>query len=156
MAVVGLALNQGWIGGGNSKSGAAGGATTTLAPGDTTTSLSSLPGTGSSSPSDGAPTFTVNPTSLTFAPLGPRDLAVTVKNTGLVSMFVLAPTIGGVDKARFTATDLDCTGSVDPGRSCDIKVTFLAASGNFSAALVVQVVGARQAFEVPIRASAIL
>jgi hypothetical protein len=156
VAVLGLALNQGWIGGGHSKSGAPGGTTTTTAPGDTTTSLFSLPATGSSSPSDAVPTFTVNPTSLTFAPLGPRDLTVTLKNTGLVSMFVLAPTLGGVDKGRFTATDLDCTGSVDPGRSCDIKVTFLPASGNFSAALVIQVVGAPQAFEVPIRASAIL
>jgi hypothetical protein len=158
VAVVGLALNQGWIGGGSghAKSGAA--ATATTLPGDTTTSVSTLPGTGSSSASsDSVPSFAVNPSTVVFPPIGSRDLLVSVKNTGLVSMFVLTPTISGPDKARFVATDVDCTtGSVDPGRSCNVKVTFLAATGNFNASVVVNVVGALQAVEVPIRASAIL
>jgi hypothetical protein len=144
VAVTGLALNQGWIGGHaktNSTTGSLPGAS---APQATTTGGS------------GAPTFTVNPKAIVFQPLGTRDAAVTVRNTGLVSVSVEAPVIGGVDTSRFTATTLDCGASLDPGRSCAMKVTFIPAAGTFSANLVVQVVGAPTAVEVPLKASSVL
>ena len=158
VAVLGLALNQGWLGGGHSKS--TGAPTTTTAPaggpGDTSSTVfgsTSPPGVGSSS---GAPSFTVDPPKLVFQPLAPTDATVTVKNTGTSPVTVESPSLSGPDQARFTVTDLGCAGSLDPQRSCQIKVTFKPAPGNFNANVVVRVVGAPREVDVPIQASAIL
>jgi hypothetical protein len=45
---------------------------------------------------------------------------------------------------------------VDPGRSCQIQVTFKHAPGSFDATLVIRVTGAPKATEVSIKATAIL
>ena len=154
VAVVGLALNQGWIGG-HSRSTSP---TAPTIPGETTTSTTSttsittLPGVSSAS----AVMYDVSPTSVSFQPLGPNDAIVTVKNTGTVGLTVETPTIDGKDSGRFAVTDFGCTGSVDPGLSCPIKVTFTPAPGTFNARMVIRVVGAPQSAEVALMAKAIL
>jgi hypothetical protein len=148
VAVVGLALNQGWIGG-HSKSTSP---TTPTVPGETTTSTTTVPGVSSAS----AVMYAVVPTVLSFQPFGPNDAIVTVKNTGTVGLTVETPTIDGKDPGRFAVTDFGCTGSVDPGLSCPIKVTFTPTPGTFNARMVIRVVGAPQSAEVALMAKAIL
>lgn len=156
VAVVGLALNQGWIGG-HSRSTSptvptVPGETTTSFPGETTTATSTIPGGNSVA----AVTYTVVPTVVNFQPLGPYDAIVTVKNTGTVGMTVQPPTIDGKDSGRFAVTDFGCTAPVDAGLSCPIKVTFTPAPGTFNARMVVRVDGAPQSTEVALVAKAIL
>ena len=162
VAVLGLALNQGWLGGGHSNSASTATATTATtagagtASGDTSSTVfgaPSLPGGGASGTT---PSFSVDPPKLVFRPLAPSDATITVRNDGTAPMTVLPPGLTGPDQPQFSVTDLGCAGSLDPGRTCQIRVTFHHAAGNFSANVVVQVAGAPQAVEVPVQASAIL
>jgi hypothetical protein len=148
VAVVGLALNQGWIGG-HTKSTSP---TTPTVPGETTTSTTTTPGNGTSS----AIMYSVVPTVVSFQPFGPNDAVVTLKNSGTVGMTVETPTIDGRDSGRFAVTDFGCTGSVDAGLSCPIKVTFTPAPGTFNARMIIRVVGAPQSAEVALVGKAIL
>jgi hypothetical protein len=148
VAVVGLALNQGWIGG-HSKSTSP---TTPTVPGETTTSTSTIPGGTASS----AVMYSVVPAVVSYQPFGPNDATVTVKNTGTAFMTVETPTIDGKDSGRFAVTDFGCTASVDPGLSCPIKVTFTPTPGTFNARMIIHVVGAAQSAEVALEARAIL
>jgi hypothetical protein len=152
VGVVGLSVNQGWIGG--SKNASTTG----------TTAAGGQPGSGSTSTIYGATSstdaaaaqFNVNPTSIVFQALGPRDATVTVANTGIASFTVVPPTITGQNPDRFSVDDKGCSATVDPGRSCDLKVTFIPKAGTFNAKFVVQVTGAARAVEIPIQATAIL
>jgi hypothetical protein len=160
VALFGVAVSQGWIGSNATTSGA------TAAPGrggpgggpDSGSSSGSSNGSssGSSDTTMAAPRFTVDPPSITFQSLGPTTASVKVTNTGTVTMTVEPPTVTGPNANRFNASDQSCAPSVDPGRSCELQVTFLRAAGSFSGTLVVQVEGAVRATEVPIQASAIL
>lgn len=141
VAVIGLSINQGWIGGTKTGGGAGTGTGTSGSTSVVTTA---------------APEFAVNPTSLTLQPLQPTTVSVEVSNTGVVPMTVEPPTMTGTNAGRFTAQPQTCDGPVDPGRSCQLQVTFNPAPGTFSAILVVQVAGAVRATEVPITATAIL
>lgn len=128
-AVGGLAVQQGWIGGSGSS--------------DTGTS-------------EEEGTFDVDPGSVVFQPVGSREAEVKVSNTGDVPIDVKSPTITGDDADRFDADDGSCSGSLDPGRSCQLEVTFKPATGRFEAVLVVSADGAPKSAEVPIRGSAVL
>lgn len=160
VAVFGVAINQGWIGG-NAKTSGATGTTGTAAgggPGSTAGGTTGTAGTagGGGPGSTAAPQFTVDPQSITFQSLGSTTAAVKVTNTGTITMSVEPPMVTGPNADRFTTSDQSCSASVDPGRSCQLQVAFLRTAGSFSGTLVVQVEGAVRATEVPIRASAIL
>ncbi len=104
-----------------------------------------------------APAFTVNPTSLKLQATQ-RDTSVTVKNsTTTATVKVLTPQFDGSDGASFKA-DAGCTNvSLDPGRSCTLKVLF-SPSGvlkTYNATLVLKAVGT-PATEVPIQATSLL
>ena len=142
VAVFGVAVNQGWIGGNSRTSGA--------------TRTTGTAGGGGPGSSAAAPQFTVDPQSITFQSLGPTTASVKVTNTGTVTMSVKPPMVTGPNADRFTASDQSCSPSVAPGRSCQVQVAFLRTAGSFSGTLVVQVEGAGRASEVPIQASAIL
>ena len=145
VAVFGVAVSQGWIGG-NARTSAGPGA-----------AGSSGAASGSSANTTTAtPQYTVEPPSVTFQALGPTTASVKVTNTGTVTMTVESPRVTGPNADRFTASDQSCSPSVDPGRSCQLQVTFVRAAGSFNGTLVVQVQGAVRATEVPIQASAIL
>ena len=150
-AVGGLAVQQGWIGdSGSSDSGTVQtGRTNRGAEGANT-------GGGGEATSEKTGTFDVDPSSVVFQPVGSRDAEVKVSNTGDVPIEVESPTITGADADRFDADDGSCSGSLDPGRSCQLEVTFKPATGSFEAVLVVSADGAPKSAEVPIRGSAVL
>ena len=156
VAVFGVAVSQGWIGG-NSRTSASPGAAGTAGTGTVGTAAGGGGGGGGpGSTAAAAPQFTVDPQSITFQSLGPTTASVKVTNTGTVTMSVKPPMVTGPNADRFTASDQSCSASVDPGRSCELQVAFRRTAGSFSGTLVVQVDGAVRATEVPIQASAIL
>ncbi|MDQ1391721.1 MAG: Abnormal spindle-like microcephaly-assocd, ASPM-SPD-2-Hydin [Acidimicrobiaceae bacterium] len=132
-AIVGLAINQGWLSG-NAKSGTG--------------------GAGTSVSTAAIPQYSVEPLALEFQPVGPSTASVKVTNTGVVPIAVENPTV--TDASHFGASVQTCAGSVDPGRSCQLQVTFKRAPGTFNATLVIRVTGAPRATEVAIKATAIL
>lgn len=131
VAAVGLAVQQGWIGG----------------DGD-----SSAPATAG----DGGAEFSVEPTTVTFRPVGSSRAEVTVRNTGEVGLRLEEPTVTGDDAERFEVAQGTCDAPVDPGRSCQLEVTFDPATGDFTATLVVEAEDAPQAREVTLRGSGVL
>jgi hypothetical protein len=60
--------------------------------------------------------------------------------------------VTGPNAARFAATIGTCSGSIDPGRSCQLQVTFRPMVGTFNATVVIKVNGAVQATEIPVKA----
>lgn len=148
-AVVGLVTagaQLGWFGSDDSPDKAANTAastTTTVAAGTNAAGTNGgATGTSTRSPAGAAGSLSalaVNQEKLTFQPLGPKDQNVSVRNTGSTSVSLRSPFVDGVDRAQFTATDLTCGSRLDAGRSCDIKVTYLATkSGKATARLVVE------------------
>ena len=102
------------------------------------------------------PTFSVEPDSLSFQPVGSREAKVKVRNTGRVELELEAPTVTGEDADRFKASEGNCTGTVDPGRSCELEVRFDPNKpGSFSALLVVDAAGGATAAEVPLKGSSV-
>lgn len=104
-----------------------------------------------------APAFTVTPTLLKLQATQ-RDTSVTVRNsTTTATVRVLTPQFDGSDGASFKA-DAGCTNvSLDPGRSCTLKVLF-SPSGllkTYNATLVLKAEGT-PATEVPIQATTLL
>jgi hypothetical protein len=159
VGVVGLSVNQGWIGG-HAKAagpGASGGSSVSTLPGSPPTTSGGFGAIGDTSVP--GPQFTVDPTSLVFnGAIGPRDATVKVLNPGVKTVTVQTPPlIKGTDAPRFSVSSQDCSTPVEPGRSCMLKVTFNPPGpGTFNAVLVVQVDGVAKAQEVPIQATAIL
>jgi hypothetical protein len=159
VGLVTVALQLGWIGGKSSSD--ADKTTTTVAvstvPGQTTSGA----GQGfSTTVTTGTGAFTVDPASLDFAALGPKELTVTVKNTSAaVPLTVQVPEFTGTDASRFQATDVSCTkGPLEPNRTCQLKVTF-APTGtlrNYSATMVVSARGAARAVEVSVKGSTLV
>ncbi|HEX3539492.1 MAG TPA: hypothetical protein VHT75_03525 [Acidimicrobiales bacterium] len=141
VAVFGVAVNQGWLHG-SSRSNPLPGSTAAPASGGT--------------PNGTNPQYAVAPPAVTFQALGGTTTAVRVTNTGVVPITVTPPQVTGADASHFRADPGDCAAPVDPGRSCQLQVSFNPAPGTFNATLVVQVSGAVRATEVPLQAHAIL
>ncbi len=146
-AVGGLAVQQGWVG----DSGSSDSRTVQTGRAD-----SGGGGAGDDGTSEKTGTFDVDPSSVVFQPVGSRDAKVKVSNTGDVPIEVESPTLTGADAERFDADDGNCSGALEPGRSCQLNVTFKPATGKFEALLVVSADGATRSAEVPIRGSAVL
>jgi hypothetical protein len=149
VGMVTLAAQMGWIGGDGGNGGtsndpanvqAGNGAVTTPAPAGNRGS-----GSGGSSSANATPTFSVDPTSLTFESLGSRQATVKVVNDGSVPVTVQSPKVEGSNSSQFSATAPTCTArDLTPGRSCEVQVTFAPTrTGNYKATLVIQVAGAR-------------
>jgi hypothetical protein len=136
VAVLGLAINQGWLSG-HQSGGGSGGAGTTAS-----TAV--------------APQYAVDPSSVVFSALGSPTEPVTVSNVGSVLLTVERPRVIGPGASHFSASAGSCQGSVSPGASCQIQVTFKHASGTFNATLVIQVTGVAAPTTIPISATAIL
>jgi hypothetical protein len=163
VGLIGLSVNQGWIGGHakSAGSGSTAGSGGSTVPGSPQTSLPGSPQTGIGGIGDTSvpgPQFAVDPTSLVFnGAIGPKDATVKVLNPGVLTINVQPPVIKGPDASRFSASPQDCSSPVEPGRSCLLKVTFNPPGpGTSNAVLVVQVSGVTKAQEVPIQATAIL
>ncbi|MGI9119496.1 MAG: hypothetical protein ACR2G7_05145 [Acidimicrobiales bacterium] len=132
VTLLGLAVNQGWIGDGGGGDG----------------------GTASA----GAPRITVEPEGLTFRKVAVKAAAqtVTVLNDGAEPV-TLESDITGDDAETFTADDAGCTKApLPPGRTCAVEVTFDAGIGQYSATLVVTANGGDGAQEVPLEATSVL
>ena len=137
VAVAGLAVQQGWVGGGSV---------------DGTTGTE---GADRGAPTAAVPAFEVEPASLSFQPVGSRDAEVRVRNTGAVPLRLEPPTVTGDDAERFDVDEGTCAGPLAPGRSCALRVRFDPGPGNFSALVVVEAEKAAQAREVPVKASGV-
>jgi hypothetical protein len=100
--------------------------------------------TGSGSNTGSAvPQFTVDPPSVTFENLGPRQQEVTLSNTGNGTITFQSPTITGPNAAQFSVTDETCNGRLDVGRTCQLEVTFAPkGGGTYTATLVIRPSGA--------------
>ncbi len=153
-AVAGLAVQQGWVGGGSdsSKSDTAAEA---QRPGSAASDGSSSSGS-SSSAARAAGSFEVSPGNVEFDPIGAQQATVKVRNTGDVSLSVKPPTVTGEDADRFQASNRSCTGSLAPGRTCELEVSFEPKAGKYNAVLVVAASGAPNEAEVPLEGSALL
>ena len=170
-ALVGLltvAVQLGWIGGGSSGGGT--GTPTTL-PGATTSSIvgsgTTVPGSpsGTGTPggsgqtgSSSAGQFEVQPTSVTFAVVGPQQATVVVRNTGQVPLTIKTPTVSGTGAQHFLAGDVTCTNErLMPGRTCEIQVAFTPKSGGAVAAkAVIAAAEAPRQVEVELKGSSLL
>jgi len=103
--------------------------------------------------------FTVSPTSLTFAPTDPsKEKTVAVKNTGTASLTVQAPKVTGKDAQQFTVATGDCTGPLAPNLSCNLRVTFTPGGPlrNYDAKLQIEATGSKRGEEVKVTASTLL
>jgi hypothetical protein len=130
VAIIGLSINQGWIGG--TKSGGGASVTTTAA---------------------GGPQYSVDPPSLAFQLLSPATVSVDVSNIGSVPMTVETPRVAGSGASHFHVADQTCGTAVERGASCQVQVTFDRAGGSFNAVLVIHVAGAGSSTEIPITAT---
>jgi hypothetical protein len=136
VAIIGLSINQGWIGG-TKTGGANSSVSTTVAA---------------------VPQYAVDPMSLSLQPLGATTVTVDVSNVGAVPMTVEPPSLAGPNASHFVAANRTCGAPVSPGGSCQLQVSIKqgAGGGTFNALLVVRVLGAGSATEVPITGTAIL
>ncbi|MFN2503943.1 MAG: choice-of-anchor D domain-containing protein [Acidimicrobiales bacterium] len=150
VGLVTVATQMGWIGSDDADT----------SPTGVTTEGSAAPGatTRSGAPAAATPSFTVDPLQVTFENLGPKKATVEVVNTGSAPMTVEQPSIDGDNPGQFSASAPTCTRrDVEPGRSCDVEVTFTPAKAGtpYSATLVIEVTGARPQ-EVDLSGSALL
>lgn len=132
VTLLGLAVNQGWIGDGGGADGGAGSA--------------------------GVPRITVEPERLTFRKVSLQAVVetVTVLNDGTEPVS-LESEITGDDAGTFSAEDAECAKApLPPGRSCPVEVTFDAGTGQYSATLVITADGGDGAEEVPLEATAVV
>ncbi len=135
VALVSLAVSQGWIGeGGGDGADPAGG--------------------------DAPIRLEVEPSAIEFQPVPTaREQTVRVINDGTGPFQVDEPEITGPDADQFEVDGSDCTrGSLPAGQSCEVVVVFDAPStpGRSSARLLVSANDQAQSVEVPIEATAVL
>lgn len=103
------------------------------------------------------PAFTVDPSALSFQALGERTATVKLTNTGSVELNVEGITVDGADAGRFTVADSACTSAnVDPGRSCEVEVSFSPQGNGTSKATMVIEVEDAPAQEIPLSGSDLL
>lgn len=150
VTLVTVAAQMGWIGGDGddpSSVNSQGSAVTQPATGPGSGGSRGPSGSGGATGSASAttPTFTVDPTRLSFEPLGSRTATVKVVNTGSVAATVESPMVEGSNPTQFTATAPTCTRApLAPGRTCEVEVTFAPQrAGTYAAELVIEVDGAR-------------
>ncbi|MDQ3898826.1 MAG: hypothetical protein M3326_16560 [Actinomycetota bacterium] len=113
---------------------------------------------GGATPTTDVPRFTVAPATLDFKPADPREKMVTVKNISDAAAFTISqPQVTGQDRAQFSVSTGTCGGTLRPGLSCDLRVTFAPAGPlrTYSAVLQVTAPGARGE-EVRLTASTLL
>jgi hypothetical protein len=155
VGLLGVSTQLGWIGGdgnGSSISSSSADAVPTTTA-STVVGATTTPTTAAARPGE----FSVEPSSITFEPLKPREATVTVKNTGDVPLTMRAPTITGAAAGIFVVADACARSTLALGRSCDIKVTFAPPQpGEFSGRLVVIASNAPRQVEVPVKGSATL
>ena len=153
VGLLGVSLQLGLIGGDDGTKAASSSDGVSI----TTTSISSGAAATTSRSSSAATArpgkYEVEPSSIEFEPLKPREAVVKVKNTGDVPLTMQAPTVSGSAAGNFDADDLTCTKStLGPGLSCEMKVTFTATQpGEYSAALVVAASNVPKAVEVELK-----
>ncbi len=165
--VVGLltvGTQLGWIGG---SGGDGDNTTATTAPADASsqspgaaggqTATTGRSGTGAGSgTATAAPRFTVDPQSLTFENLGPRDQQVTIENIGSSAISFDPPEITGANATQFSVANQTCGTRLAADSSCQLKVTFEPdRGGTYTATLAIQPVGA-SVKEVPLRGTSLL
>lgn len=104
-----------------------------------------------------SPRFALDPSSVSFQALGQRTSTVELRNTGGIALNVQGVSVDGGDRSSFAVAAGPCTqGSVAPGRSCEMEVSFVPeGNGNAKATLVVEVEDA-PAQEVPLVGGSIL
>jgi hypothetical protein len=128
-AVVGfltVGTQLGWLGGGGDGPA-------------TTTTVAGTGAGGVATTAAGPPTFTVEPSRVTFEALGQREVLVTVRNNGTSAITWRPFTMSGPDAAAFSVTDVSCLPQVAAGRSCEVRVRFAPPrSGDYAARLVVE------------------
>ena len=103
------------------------------------------------------PSFTVDPSALSFQALGGRTATVVVRNTGSVDVRVEGITVEGPDSSRFAAVGGGCTrASVAPGSTCELEVSFTPqGTGTSTATMTIEAEDA-PAREVPLSGQALL
>ena len=128
------------------------------AGGSVTTAPAGGGGAGGTAPTTETGTFTVTPNPLNFGPADPKEKTLTVKNTSSTArLSVQTPKVIGKDAERFSASS-DCSGSLAPNLSCNVRVTF-APSGplrTYEAVIQIQATGAARGAEVKVTASTLL
>lgn len=167
VALATMATQMGWVGspGGGERSTTADSHVTTTTSGAGSAGSADRGGGGSVARGSrdqgqaptGAPSFSVDPQSVSFDVLGERMATVGVRNVGAEPIELDSPAVEGSDADAFTVATPSCTGgSLDPGRSCDVEVTFSPRrSGAHAATLIIQAVGAGSR-EVPLTGAALL
>lgn len=150
VALVTMATQLGVVGSsGDGQSATSDGETTTTSVGAGSSSLAERgAGAGSiarggRSQTTGTPEFTVEPRSVSFDSLGERTATVKVVNDGTAPIDLDAPTVEGSDADAFSVSAPSCSqGSLDPGRSCEVEVTFSPKhNGDSDAELVIEADG---------------
>ena len=129
----------------------------------TTTALSTLPGATTRPGATTLPTaasakqgeFEVDPDSVTFEALQPKEATVVVRNIGDAPLTMRKPTIS-VGSAAFKVSDLSCTTSdLPPDGRCEILVTFIATQPGdaYTGVVVLAAAGVSKSVEVDLKGS---
>ncbi|MGQ0519898.1 MAG: choice-of-anchor D domain-containing protein [Actinomycetota bacterium] len=150
-----LASQMGWIGddgGGTTPdstgadAGSSSATTATAAGGDGPSGLGDRTSSSSRagrSDAAAAPSYTVEPSAVSFQALGGRTATVTLRNTGTVDLDVEEISVDGDDAGQFSVEAPACTSaSLGPGRSCTVEVSFTPEGSRAEAVLVVEADGA--------------
>ncbi len=130
VALLGLALNQGWIGDGPAQEDAPSG-------GQEVVSIS------------------VEPTSIDLNQATQRAGSIDVKNDGTEPV-ELTVGLQGTTPEAFSITENRCGGALPPGRSCRVTVSLDAGPGRHEALLVATVVGGGDSAEARLNGTAVL
>ena len=153
VGLLGVSVQLGWIGGGDNKDTSA--ATSTLPDGSTGSTASTVRGASTVPPTVRTGQFVVDPTSVSFEPLAPREATVTVSNTGDAPLTVRSPTITGSGAEHFQATDVSCDSTLPADDSCEIKVTFAPKrAGQYTAVLLITASNGARQVEVALKGNA--
>lgn len=136
VGLISLSVQQGWIGGGSSKTATT--ATTTIggSGGSGGTDTGSASPSSSLSTSRARVTFSFSPTRVDLS-LPKTEQQVTVTNTG-DAVTMSSVTMKGIDADKFQADGSDCTGhALATGDQCKVSVKLVTqATGTYTASLV--------------------
>ncbi len=130
VALLGLALNQGWLGDGPEEDSDGGGQAEVV-------------------------DISFDPTSIDLNQATERAGSIDVKNDGTEPVELTVGLQGRTPEA-FSITENRCGGALPPGRSCRVTVSLDAGPGRHEALLVATVVGGREAAEAPLNGTAVL
>lgn len=103
------------------------------------------------------PSFTVDPSAVSFQALGERTATVVLRNSSTVELNVDSITVEGEDGGQFAVVGSACTrASVAPGRSCEVEVSFTPTGNGTSRATMVIETEDASAQEVALSGSSLL